>query len=267
MDAAWFQLPSLVPALHALAGMLMLGLAGWWVAKRQASVNLVDSLWPVFFLLALLIYALESTDPGPRSLPVIALLLAWALRLGFHLARRNQGKPEDWRYQAMREKHGPAFAWKSLFIVFWLQAGIAWMVAMPLFIAVSGGNPWNGLDWAGVGLVLFGLGFESVADRQLGRFRSRPGNEGRVMDQGLWRYSRHPNYFGEACVWWGFGLLGLGAGSVWALASPLLMTWLLLRVSGVALLEAGMSRRRPAYADYMRRTSAFLPWPPRRRLQ
>ncbi|MEW6678239.1 MAG: DUF1295 domain-containing protein [Pseudomonadota bacterium] len=267
MDSAWLQLPSLIPAQHALAGMLLIGLVGWWVARNQSNVNLVDSLWPVYFLLALVLYALEASDPGPRFLPVVALLLAWAMRLGLHLAVRNQGKPEDWRYRAMRERHGPSFAWKSLFIVFWLQAGIAWIVAMPLFVATTSPAPLNGLDWAGVVLVLFGLVFESVADRQLTRFRARPGNDGRVMDQGLWRFSRHPNYFGEACVWWGFGLLGLGAGSIWALVSPLLMTWLLLRVSGVALLEAGMANRRPAYADYMRRTSAFLPWPPRRRAQ
>lgn len=147
--------------------------------------------------------------------------------------------------------------------MFGLQAGLAWLISLPLYAAIASPVPLGWLDALGVSLVLAGIGIETLADLQLTRFRRDPANRGRVLDRGLWRYSRHPNYFGEACVWWGFGLLALAAGAVWALVSPALMTFLLLRVSGVVLLERDIAERRPAYRDYIARTSAFIPWPPR----
>lgn len=252
-----------LPFLAALGFMLAMGVSAWLITLPGKNVNLVDSLWSLFFLGGAATYVAVQDVLGLRAALVMLLLLPWSLRLSLHLARRNRGKPEDRRYQAIRANHEPGFAWKSLYIVFGLQALLAWLIAMPLFAALSSTAPLNGLDLLGAGLVLAGLACESLADVQLARFKADPASRGQVMDQGLWRYSRHPNYFGEACVWWGFWLIALAGGGAWTLFSPLLMTFLLLRVSGVALLEKDIAERRPAYREYMARTSAFLPWPPR----
>lgn len=250
--------------LSAFAAMLALAVAGWLVTLPRRNVNLVDSLWSLFFLFGAVTYATALGTLGPRAALVLSLLTLWALRLSCHLWRRNRGKPEDHRYQAIRANHSPGFEWTSLFIVFGLQAILAWAIALPLFAALGAATPLHPLDAAGALLMLAGLAIESLADRQLERFKADPGNRGRVLDHGLWRYSRHPNYFGEACVWWGVWLIALAAGAAWTILSPILMTFLLLRVSGVALLEKDIAERRPAYRDYIARTSAFLPWPPKR---
>ena len=253
----------------ALLVMLVLALIGWAVTAPRRNVNLVDSLWSIFFLTGALAYfaSLAENEQGPRALFVLALLALWSLRLSLHLARRNWGKLEDHRYQAIRANNSPGFGWKSLYIVFGLQAVLAWLIALPLFAAISSNNltdyPLGMFDLLGAGLMLFGLVFESIADRQLVRFRANPANRGKVMASGLWHYSRHPNYFGEACVWWGFWLIALASGAAWTVISPLLITFLLLRVSGVAMMEKNMADRRPAYRDYIARTSAFVPWPKR----
>jgi len=232
------------------------------VAKRDASI--VDSLWGPLFALAALAYALPFAELTARGALVVALVVAWALRLAIHITARNSGAGEDYRYREIRRRNEPNFALKSLYLVFGLQAVLAWLISLPLLAAQRGAAPLGVLDALGLALVLGGLVIETAADRQLARFKRDSANRGRVLDRGLWRYSRHPNYFGECCVWWGFGCLGLAAGGWWSLVSPLLMTWLLLRVSGVALLERTIADRRPGYADYVRRTSAFLPLPPRK---
>jgi steroid 5-alpha reductase family enzyme len=251
--------------LQALGVLIVLAVLGWLASLALRNVNLVDSLWSLFFLAAAVTYAALLPQPGPRTALVLALVAAWALRLAGHLTLRNWGKPEDRRYQAIRAKHSPGFAWKSLYFVFGLQAVLAWLISVPLLAAIASPAPLGLPDALGVVLVAAGLTVETLADLQLARFKRDPTNRGRVLDQGLWRYSRHPNYFGEACVWWGFGLLAVAAGAWWALVSPALMTFLLLRVSGVSLLERDIAERRPAYRDYIVRTSAFIPWPPRRR--
>jgi steroid 5-alpha reductase family enzyme len=198
---------------------------------------------------------------------MLALLLVWAVRLAGYITLRNWGHGEDRRYAAMRQRHGAHFGIKSLFMVFGLQATLAWVVGLPLLAGLTHTAPLNLLDAAGALLALTGLLLEAVADAQLSRFRRQPRAQGAVMDRGLWGWSRHPNYFGEACLWWGLALMGLAAGGwavAWCLVSPLLMTWLLLKVSGVALLEQDIGERRPAYRDYIARTSAFFPRPPRR---
>lgn len=248
--------------LPGLAATLALGLIGWLITLPRHNVNLVDSLWPLFFLAAAVVYAVLAPASGLRSLVVLALVALWATRLSVHLAARNRGKPEDRRYRAIRANHTPGFVWRSLYIVFGLQAVLAWIISLPLHAAVASPAPLNALDALGAAVALAGLAFESLADWQLERFKADPANRGRVLDRGLWRYSRHPNYFGEACVWWGLWLVAAAGGGWWTVIAPLLMTILLLKVSGVALLEKDIAERRPAYRDYARCTSAFIPWPP-----
>jgi steroid 5-alpha reductase family enzyme len=151
----------------------------------------------------------------------------------------------------------------SLFRVFWLQGAILWVVSAPLYAAVRAPGGLGALDYVGAALVLVGLALESTADLQLTRFRADPANRGRVLDSGLWRYSRHPNYFGDAVVWWGFYSIAVAAGGWWTAFAPAIMTLLLTRVSGVPLLEKGLAASRPGYSEYVRRTSAFVPWPPK----
>jgi len=251
-------------AFQALGWIVLAALATWGVSVLRRDVSIVDSLWAVMIALAAWVYAMSADLLGPRVGLVLLLASLWALRLSGHITWRNWGHGEDRRYQAIRARNQPHFVWKSLYLVFGLQAVLAWVVAWPLMASLAGDAPLGWLDGLGAGLWLFGIGYEAVADRQLARFKADPANAGRVMDFGLWRTSRHPNYFGEACVWWGAGLVAVAAGSAWTLISPLLMTVLLLKVSGVALLEQDIGERRPAYRDYIARTSAFVPWPPRR---
>jgi len=256
-----FQLSSY---LIALGVILTAGTGVWLVSMLKRDVSIVDSLWPMMFLFAAVTYDLTLIDTGPRAPLLLVLVAIWALRLFGYITWRNWGEEEDRRYQQIRANNQPSFELKSLFIVFVLQGVIAWIISLPLLIAIGGAAPLDWLDYLGVALWATGMLFEAGGDFQLARFKADPGNRGKVMDRGLWRYSRHPNYFGNACIWWGFGLMALSAGAWWALISPLLMTFLLLKVSGVSLLEQDIGERRPAYADYIARTSAFLPLPPKR---
>ena len=249
----------------ALVAMFCLAILGWQHSYRRHNVTVVDSLWSVFFLLGLLTYAVMSGDllRTPRAAIVMALVTLWSLRLTIYLSGRNHGKPEDHRYAQIRQRNEPGFAVKSLYLVFGLQAVLAWVIAIPLALAYSGHSPLGIIDGLGIALWLVGFAFEVVGDAQLARFKSDPANAGKVMDRGLWRFTRHPNYFGEACLWWAYWMLAVAAGGAWSVFSPLLMTLLLLKVSGVALLERDIVDRRPAYRDYIKRTNAFIPGPPR----
>jgi steroid 5-alpha reductase family enzyme len=196
-----------------------------------------------------------------------ALLAAWGLRLCAYLTLRNWGHGEDRRYREIRARNQPGFGFKSLYLVFGLQALLAWIVSLPaLVVALGAGRAPRWLDVAGGLLMAFGIAFEAVADAQMRRFRADPRHAAQVMDRGLWRLTRHPNYFGECCVWWGLWLLALAAAGprgAWSVVSPLLMTFLLLRISGVQLLEKDIALRRPAYRDYIARTNAFWPGRPK----
>lgn len=251
--------------LYALPWLLGAGLLGWAASVALRNVTLVDVLWSLLFLLAALAYAQATPPSEPRTVLTLALVTAWSLRLALHLAVRTFGHgEEDRRYQAMRRHHDPGFAWKSLYLVFGLQVMLAWLISLPLLGAIAGEpRPLGVWDALGVALWVVGWVFETVGDWQLARFTRDPANKGRVMDRGLWRYTRHPNYFGDCCVWWGFYALALGAGAWWSIIGPAVMTVLLLRVSGVALLEKSIGKRRPEYAEYVRRTNAFVPGPRR----
>ena len=251
------------PALAALAAIAMLALAGWVISMRLRNAGVVDSLWPLFFLLAAGVYTAVTGAEGARASLLLALVALWSLRLSGYLTWRNWREPEDRRYQAMRARNEPGFDWKSLYLVFGLQAALAWIIAMPLFAALSGDGTLDALDAVGSVLWLAGFAFETIADAQLARFKADPANRGRVLASGLWRYTRHPNYFGEALLWWGYFTIAAAAGGAWTVFAPLLMTILLVKVSGVALLEKDIGERRPDYRAYIERTNAFIPWRPR----
>jgi steroid 5-alpha reductase family enzyme len=249
-----------LPVLLALFSLL------WLASLVLGNASIVDIWWGPAFVAALAGYLGFARPATPRGWLVAALTLAWGARLAWHIGRRNTGRGEDPRYRAWREQHGRQWWWRSYLQVFMLQALVAWIASWPLFFATRGSAPFPALLDA-AGLTLFAVGFacEAVADVQLARFKRDPAHAGRVMDRGLWRYSRHPNYFGEAVLWWGIGLIGATTPGGWlGLAGPALMTFLLLRVSGVTLLERGLRATKPEYAAYAARTSAFVPWPPRR---
>jgi len=251
--------------MTALLPIALLALATWIVSVFRRDVSIVDSVWSLFFLAATITYVTVIPGTGARTALVLALVTLWALRLSLYITWRHWGEAEDHRYQAIRARNEPRFAFKSLYLVFGLQGLLAWIISLPLLAAIAAPGALNLIDYAGAALMLFGLAFETIADAQLFRFRSLAINRGRVLDTGLWRYTRHPNYFGEFCVWWGFYLIALAAGGWWAVVSPLLMSFLLLRVSGVTLLEQDIGQRRPAYRDYIARTNAFFPGFPRER--
>ncbi|HEX9138648.1 MAG TPA: DUF1295 domain-containing protein [Steroidobacteraceae bacterium] len=250
--------------LSALAAMLVLGFSTWLVSLPLRNVSIVDTLWSLLQLAAVIVYARAALPASPRALLVAVLTLLWSLRLAFYIGWRNLGHGEDRRYQQIRRNNDPGFVFKSLYIVFGLQCVLAWVVSLPLLAALRSQAPFGLVDALGAAVWLIGMGFEVIGDAQLAAFRGDPQSRGRVLNTGLWRYTRHPNYFGECCLWWGIYLLALGAGGWWAIASPLLMSLLLLKVSGVTLLERDIGERRPGYAEYVADTSAFFPWPPRR---
>ena len=238
----------------------------WLISLKLKDASIADIWWgPGFAVIAWVAGAAHGSQTE-RLLWVQVLLTAWGLRLGIHLARRNLGKGEDRRYQAMRAK-SDAFWLISLFQVFVLQGSIQLVVSAPVFGVLGATTPLGLLDYVGLGMVVAGIAIEAIADIQLARFLSDSDHSGRVMDRGLWGLSRHPNYFGNAVLWCGMGAVGLGAGaSPWTLVGPLLMVFLLLKVSGVAMLEETITERRPEYRQYMERVSAFVPLPPRKRI-
>lgn len=243
---------------------LSIALILWLVSLIRRDVSIVDPFWSLFFLAMTLTYFWLAPADSERALLVLFVVVIWSVRLAIFILLRNWGEGEDFRYQRIRAENEPGFWLKSLYIVFGLQAILAWIISMPLLAALLGTSPLGWLDLIAVSLWLIGFGFEAIGDHQLASFKANPDNKGRVLDTGLWRYTRHPNYFGEACIWWGFFVFALAAGAWWTIIAPILMTFLLLRVSGVALLEKDIGERRPAYAEYIRRTNAFFPGPPKK---
>lgn len=257
-------------ALVALLAVSLLMTIVWAIHLRDHDASIVDPIWGAAIWT---VGAIHTLDVGAsvRGGRLIALLLAgaWALRLGVHLHVRHGLVGEDRRYTAMREKRGDVWWWQSLPVVFLLQAALAWVVAFPLVALGSGPVGIGWITALGFLVAFAGFVFEAIADGQLARYKhlERTGAEsgaGRgVMDQGLWGLSRHPNYFGEAVFWWGLGLAAVGIGAWWALLGPVLITFMLLKVSGVTMTEADIADRRPAYRDYVRRVNAFVPGRPK----
>jgi steroid 5-alpha reductase family enzyme len=259
--SAWL---SALPQNGLLVGALVVAL--WVASVRKADASIIDPWWSIAFL-AVALRGAVSAELTPAKVLLLAIVALWAVRLFVHLLRRGWGEPEDPRYRAFRERFGSErYWWVSLFQVFLLQGALVLVVSAPLVVALAAPGPGTLGPLAVVGAAVFaaGFAFEAVGDAQLARFRADPASRGRVLDRGLWRYTRHPNYFGEAVLWWGFWISALGApGGAETVFGPALMTVLLLRVSGVTMLEPHLRASRPAYADYERQTSAFIPWPPR----
>ena len=237
----------------------------WVVSVAIRNASIVDIVWGLGFVaVSWVLWARIDGNNGRQSLVAVMVGL-WGLRLGGYLAKRNIGHGEDFRYVLMRRKYGSKFPIISLFTVFGLQGVIMWTVSLPVQFASADDLPGVGpIAVMGIIVWLIGLAFETVGDWQLARFKADPANQGKVMDQGLWRLTRHPNYFGDAVMWWGVGIVAAETGSgVIGFIGPAVMTWFLMRVSGVPMLEKALHKRREGYAEYVARTSAFFPRPPR----
>jgi steroid 5-alpha reductase family enzyme len=249
-------------SLILLAMLLSAQTFVWLISIKKHDASIVDIFWGTgFVLLALLAFIIGDGTFERRTLLAV-LVSIWGLRLTAYLAWRNSGKEEDYRYRSMRRQYGPRFPLLSLFIVFWFQGFVAWLISFPIQASAVYQAPLSWLDLLGVLFWFVGLLFESMGDWQLAKFKADPNNQSRVMNRGLWKYTRHPNYFGDFLVWWGFGCIALSAGAPWTLFGPALMSLFLLKVSGVALLEKTITQRRPEYEDYIKKTSAFFPWFP-----
>ena len=249
------------------AAVVVLGImvCTWVVSLVLRNASIVDIVWGAGFVAVAWTAACVGDGHGGRPDLLVAMVTIWGLRLAGYLFWRNRGHGEDRRYQSMRRKAGDGFAMRSLVTVFLLQGALMWIVSLPVQLAMTPDGPDIG-PLAIVGVVLWGIGFffETVGDAQLARFKADPANDGQVMDRGLWRYTRHPNYFGDFCVWWGIFLVAAETTDARAgVIGPIVMSIFLMRVSGVPILERSLTRRRPGYADYVARTSTFFPRPPR----
>lgn len=260
------SLPELLGLSLAVVAVCMAAL--WLLSLAIKNASIVDIFWGLGFVLLAAVYFAAADGFTGRKLLVLTLVAAWGLRLSGYILWRSRGKGEDYRYARWREQAGDRFWWTSLLQVFLLQGLLMWLISAPVLAAQSADEPGHLtlMDLAGTAVWGIGFFFEAVGDWQLARFKADPANKGRVMWSGVWRYTRHPNYFGDATQWWGLYVVAAGASDgYWTLFSPLLMTVLLLRVSGVALLERAQLRTKPQYREYIESTSAFVPWFPRRR--
>ena len=250
--------------LAAVAAMMI---AGWLISIVYRNVTIVDSLWGLGFVLVAWLTFFASDGYQIRNVVLATLVTLWGLRLSIYLSLRNWGKGEDPRYGGWRKKSGNQFWLVSLFKVFMLQALFLWVIAAVVQIGQLAPTPAE-LTWLdGLGIIVWTAGFmfESVGDWQLARFKSDPASKGRVMDRGLWAYTRHPNYFGEFLVWWGIFIITLATpNSWWTVICPIIVSAVLLKMTGIPLTEKALIKRRPGYESYIKRTSAFVPWPPKK---
>lgn len=253
--------------LLGLAAIIGAMLLLWLLSLLLKNSSIVDIFWGLGFVIVNWIYFTLTPDGFISRKLLIGLLVSmWGLRLSTHIFLRNLGKPEDYRYQKWRKENGSQWWWKSFFQVFLLQGLLLWIISAPLLAAQFTSQPehltWS--DFVGVIVWLVGFYFEAMGDYQLSQFLSKPENKGKIMNKGVWRYTRHPNYFGDSAQWWGYYLIAASAGGWWTIFSPIMMTFLLVRVSGVALLEKTMETR-PGYKEYAEKTSAFIPWFPHKK--
>lgn len=253
--------------LQACLLILVLVTLLWVLSVIIKNVSIVDLFWGFGFVAVNAFYVLTSGELNTRKILVLVLVSVWGLRLSIYLAWRNLGKGEDFRYQEFRRKYGPErYWWFSYFQTFLLQGVLMMIVSLPL-LAVSTGTGSNALgviDFIAILVWLTGIAFEAGGDLQLARFKGNPKNKGKVLNTGFWKYTRHPNYFGDSAVWWAYALFSIAAGGYWQIIGSVIMTMLIIRISGVALLEKTLIDTKPQYRDYIRKTSAFLPWFPKK---
>ncbi|MSO58935.1 MAG: DUF1295 domain-containing protein [Ilumatobacteraceae bacterium] len=242
-------------------------LATWGLSVLLKNASIVDVVWGLGFVVVAWVMQITIDGDSPRQLLLTAMVTIWGLRLAGYLYWRNHGKGEDWRYVAMRKKRGAQFPIYSLVTVFGLQGTLMWIVSLPVQLGNADATPSIG-PIAVIGIILWfvGISFEVVGDRQLARFRADPDSSSKVLDTGLWSLTRHPNYFGDSLAWWGIAVVAAetGSGAI-GLIGPIAMTFFLMKVSGVPMLERSMSKRKPGYAQYMQRTSSFFPLPPKKK--
>ncbi len=253
--------------IHALLVILSLMTVLWIISVAIKNVSIVDLFWGFGFVLASVFYFIKTEGHEPRKIILMTLVAIWGLRLSIYLAWRNLGKGEDFRYREFRKKYGEKrYWWISFFQTFLLQGILMWIISAPLLGAqyYEQNNHLGFFDIAGIVFWLFGFIFEAGGDFQLAVFRADPANKGRVLDTGFWYYTRHPNYFGDACVWWGYGFICIAAGSYVPVLGSIIMTALIIKVSGVTLLEKSLKETKPEYREYTEKTSAFLPWFPKK---
>ena len=250
--------------LAAILGMMTIL---WFVSILLRNVSIVDLFWGAGFVLSASVYFVFTEEIGIRKILLLTMVSIWGLRLSIYLAWRNIGKGEDFRYREFRKKYGEhRYWWVSFFQTFLLQGVLMWLISAPLLGAQY--DPMQQelglLDFLGVLIWCTGILFETGGDWQLANFKANPANKGKVLNTGFWKYTRHPNYFGDAAVWWGFALLCVSAGSYLPVLGSILMTALIIKVSGVALLEKSLKTDKPEYEAYIRQTSSFIPWFPKK---
>ena len=254
---------ALLAAAVAVAALMV---GTWLLSLVLKNASIVDVVWGLGFVVVAWVVRVQGDTETARQWLLTALVTIWGLRLATYLFWRNHGQPEDYRYRAMRKRWGDRFPLVSLLTVFTLQGALMWVVSLPVQLGQVPDEPGLGaLAVLGTIVWLIGFTFEAGGDYQLARFKADPANAGKVMDRGFWRYTRHPNYFGDACAWWGIAIVAAESGlGAWGIIGAVVMTVLLLRVSGVALLEKSLKKRKPEYQAYVARTSAFFPLPPKK---
>jgi steroid 5-alpha reductase family enzyme len=255
--------------IYGIGALIILGFMTilWIVSLILRDSSIVDIFWGTGFVIASWAYFALTPDGFPARKWLISVLVTiWGLRLSLHILQRNWGKGEDFRYQKWRAEAGAKWWWRSFFKVFLLQGFLMWIISAPLLAAQISATParLTILDFIAIPVWAIGFFFEAVGDWQLARFKANPANKGQLLRTGVWRYTRHPNYFGDATQWWAYYLIALASGAFWTIFSPVIMTTLLVRVSGVTMLEKSLKDTKPGYKEYMETTSAFIPWFPRR---
>jgi len=258
MTTLFFQASLIILALVTLL---------WIWSIFIKNVSIVDIFWGFGFVVVNAFYVFISGELNARKILILTLVTIWGLRLTIHLAWRNIGKGEDFRYQEFRRSYGPErYWWFSFFQVFLLQGALIMIVSLPLLgisSSTSTGDL-NALDYLGMLVWLVGFTFEAGGDYQLARFKSNISNKGKVLQTGFWKYTRHPNYFGDAAVWWAYAIFSVAAGSYWQIVGSIVMTVLIIKVSGVSLLERTLKDTKPQYKDYIQKTNSFFPWFPKK---